>query len=399
VRFGNGRRHCQTGLNLDEANLLSLQWHALRRKGLLPEDQPKDMLLSEAASGLLERKKKARRKKSGRLLAAETLRWWRRILEPWLSGPLSGEPVSRLKRLQVEDVFYERVAAEFVKTANDELAGLKATLGYAEGRGVAFDRSILKIESAPRLVRRRRHLTPDELDFFLPFPRKDAQRLIEFDGTVGMRIGEILGLNADEVDLSEPTVSVPARKNKEKRDKKIDLTGDEAKLLRGELAKPRAPGEKAAFVTARGRRWSYNTLRTDVFEPAVRRAANAWRELHGLSEDADTPFEWRLMDEQDEPLRKSDGELVWGRLQIHDLRSTAATMMRDAGFTEEQASARIGHDDAGAIVKRIYDQGDRRARSGVQRAVKELAPNGLREAARARLAKEARPPRRKARPD
>jgi integrase len=67
------------------------------------------------------------------------------------------------------------------------------------------------------------------------------------------------------------------------------------------------------------------------------------------------------------------------RLEPHDLRATAITLMRDAGFTKEQAAARVGHADSGQLIDRIYDRGDRRARAGV-RAIDSLAPKGIRAA-------------------
>lgn len=82
-----------------------------------------------------------------------------------------------------------------------------------------------------------------------------------------------------------------------------------------------------------------------------------WREQEGLPVTAPTPF---------------DG------VQPHDLRATAATLMRDAGFSREQAAARLGHADTGQLLNRIYDVGDRRAR--MRKAIDEFAPDGLRAA-------------------
>jgi hypothetical protein len=52
--------------------------------------------------------------------------------------------------------------------------------------------------------------------------------------------------------------------------------------------------------------------------------------------------------------------------------------MRDAGFSKEQAAARLGHADSGQLLDRIYDVGDRRAR--MRKAIDALAPEGLRAA-------------------
>lgn len=64
-----------------------------------------------------------------------------------------------------------------------------------------------------------------------------------------------------------------------------------------------------------------------------------------------------------------------GRLKPHDLRATAITLMRDAGFTKEQVVARVGHADDGELIERIYDRGDRRTRANVAGAIAAL-PDG-----------------------
>ena len=93
---------------------------------------------------------------------------------------------------------------------------------------------------------------------------------------------------------------------------------------------------------------------------------------------ASTPFEWQLRDEADEPLVDDDGRPVLDRLEPHDLRATAITLMRDAGFSKEQTAARVGHADSGELIDRLYDRGDRRARAGVRAAIDNLAPQGIR---------------------
>jgi hypothetical protein len=103
-----------------------------------------------------------------------------------------------------------------------------------------------------------------------------------------------------------------------------------------------------------------------------------WREQRGLPADAATPFEWPLVDDDGELELDGNGDLVLEALEPHDLRATAATLMRDAGFTREQAAARLGHADSGKLLDRVYDQGDRRVRAGVRQAIDTLTPRGLR---------------------
>jgi hypothetical protein len=108
------------------------------------------------------------------------------------------------------------------------------------------------------------------------------------------------------------------------------------------------------FPTKTGRPWCYGDFHKLVWSKATRRAASRWREGRGLGEDAPTPFD---------------------ELEPQDLRSTAATLMRDAGFAREEAAARLGHADSGAVLDRIYDQDDRRAR--MRKAIEQRAPRGL----------------------
>ncbi len=114
--------------------------------------------------------------------------------------------------------------------------------------------------------------------------------------------------------------------------------------------------------------------------PTRRRAAIAWRREHELAAGAATPFEWSAV---------MDGETVTVGIAPHDFRRTAATMLRDAGFTKEQAATRLGHADDGQLLDRVYDRGDRVQRGrraldefeGVREA---LAPAGARRRRRAR---------------
>jgi integrase len=180
--------------------------------------------------------------------------------------------------------------------------------------------------------------------------------MLLFKGTVGNRIGELFTLTEDRVDLADRSILIPAELCKEGIEKAIDLTIEEAALLRQQLL-ARPPGTPLVFPTKTGRPWRYGDFHKLVWSKAIRRAAKVWREERRLGENDPTPFD---------------------ELEPHDLRATAATLMRDAGFSREDAAARLGHADSGALLDRIYDQGDRRAR--MRRAIETLAPRGLRAA-------------------
>jgi integrase len=95
----------------------------------------------------------------------------------------------------------------------------------------------------------------------------------------------------------------------------------------------RAPS-RYVFPKREGGPWTYRHWRKLIWDKARERARKAWRERDGLDDEAPTPF---------------------CELTPHDLRSTAATLMRDAGFSREEAAARLGHADTGQLLDRVYD--------------------------------------------
>jgi hypothetical protein len=173
---------------------------------------------------------------------------------------------------------------------------------------------------------------------------------------------------------------MPAGLCKEATDKTIDFTAEEVQLVREQLV-ARAPGSRCIFPTATGLTWKgrYGDWHRDVWTKAVVRSARDWRELNALDDSAPTPYEWPMRDEADEPLLDEEGQPVFDRLEPHDLRATAITLMRDSQYTKEQTAARVGHTDT-VLIDRIYDRGDPRARAGVRTAIDTLTPKGIRAA-------------------
>jgi integrase len=370
----------------DEANACALELDRRRKAGLPPTDAHSDPTLGEASRMLLTRKQTQVSRKTKRKLRAKGIKHWENATRDWREGRHAATPLSLLRRDLLEDDVLETVA-EHPTAGRNKLEALKASLKLAGERGARFDLSILTIEPIIVEQRKRRALSVVELEFFVRHGPPDyAKRLVLFKGTTGMRCEEVFSLTDDRVDLDACTAFVPAALCKEAVDKTVPLTPEEVTLVREQLgglrvAEPtatahlpqRGAGTRLVFPKAEGGRWStssgaYHKL---VWSKAVRRAAAAWRAAHRLDERDATPFEWFV-----EPERDGDD----GRRTItpHDLRSTAATLMRDAGMSRDDAAARLGHADAGELLDEIYDQGDRAAR--VARALAEFAPEGLRAA-------------------
>ncbi|HKE79042.1 MAG TPA: hypothetical protein VKB54_07025 [Solirubrobacteraceae bacterium] len=373
----NGRPYIQTGLTSpDQANELRIQWGRLRDAGLTPAHAPREETLAEACEALLARKRTTVSRKTKRRLRRRGIEWWERATRPWREGDFASTPLSLLDRNRLEDRILAR-ALETPKTARDELDGLKAALRLAGSRNVRFDPAILTIERPVVTPRQRRAADAHQLELLADLAPPYAQRMLRIKGTVGNRFEELATLTDDRVDLEQATIFIPAHLCKEGEDKTIDLTREEVHELRHQLLE-RAPGTPLVFPTKTGRPWRHYQFLRLVWYKARARADHAWRETHGLDEQADTPFLWRLLDPDGRPVVDEDGDPVWDGLKPHDLRATAATLMRDAGFPKEEAAARLGHADSGALTDRLYDQGDRRAR--VRRAIDEHAPHGLRAA-------------------
>ena len=369
-------RHIEMRDNADDANALALELRRRRDAGLPPNDGVADPTLRQAADALLARKASAVSRKTKRPLSANGRKHWDISTRPWREGPHADVPLSLLRRDRLEDVVLA-LAAEHPTTARNALESLKATLRYAGDRGARFDLALLGIEAVVVEPRVRRALTIAQLDFLVAHVPAYARRLVLFLATTGLRCEEAFTLTDDRVNLGDASVSIPAPFNKEGRDKVVPLTPEEVALVREQLgvlhvvdaASPtahlpsRAAGTDLVWPKAQGGRWSTSRphFHKLVWSKATTRAAAAWREDHNLGADDATPFD---------------------DLKPHDLRATAATLMRDAGLSKDDAADRLGHADT-SLLDNVYDQGDRAAR--VARGLAAAAPDGLRAAA-ARLA-------------
>jgi integrase len=352
-----GSPHIETGLPTpDAANARVLQLKELRRLGLPPAAAPADSTLAEATEAFLTRKQVSGR---GRKLRARGLEHWQRSCKPWLEGDHAGTPLRLLRRQTLERACTAR-AAVAPTAARNELQALKAVLRYAAEPDL--DQSILTIEAIAVDPRTRRALAVEELELLAEQAPLYARRMLLLLGTTGLRCGEAFSLTDDRLDLQRATDDLPAHGTatvtaelaKERLAKQVALDAQDVALLREQLL-ARAPGTRLVFPTATGRAWRYSQFHKLVWTKACRRAADVWRDERDLDEDAPTPF---------------------CDLTPHDLRSTAATLMRAAGFTREEAADRLGHVDSGELLDRIYDQGNRGARA--QRAIAAKAPRGLR---------------------
>lgn len=353
----HGVRHTRVVATQDAAITLRAQWRELKAAGLAPEAAPADVTVREACDALLAAKRTLVSRKTKRRLSERTLEAWEAQLRPWREGALGDLPVSLLRADTVRRIVVGR-AAKAPTAAKHELEGIKAALLEAERGGAEIASAILRIEPVVTEPAPLHAFTADELEWLAGFAPAYARDQILFLGTSGMRQGEAWTLTTDRVDLRGRRVFIPAALCKERRDKWVPLTDEEVDILRralkGALARP--GNSRLVFPTREGSQWRRSWWRKLVVAKVRAGAGAAWREENG------------------------DGASPYDGFRTHWLRATAATLMRDAGIPRELAAARLGHADAGELLERIYDHGDRELR--LADALATHAPTGLRAAAK-----------------
>jgi integrase len=345
VRVGRGDRGEALG-TFERAVVRAEEKRELLALGVqAPPRRARERTLLEAIDELLARKRVSGTHGPLRKRGIED---WEQKMDFWREQRFAALPLRRLDRTTVEDAILERASAH-PTSAREELQKLKAVLRYAASRGSEFPLGLLEIE--PVRVRREpkgQALSLEELDFFCRYAAEHERRSLAFAGTIGLRVGELVGLADEHVDLEERLLRIPAEMCKERRAKTIPLFADEVQLLAEQLA-ARPAGAERVFCRKGGTRWRPQNFYDKVVVATRKRAAIAWRREHGLGEDAATPFD---------------------TVAPHDFRRTAATLMRDAGLTREQTATRLGHGDDGQLLDRVYDRGDRVERA--RRALEEI---------------------------
>ncbi len=133
---------------------------------------------------------------------------------------------------------------------------------------------------------------------------------------------------------------MPEWATKERREKVLDLLPEECDLIR-EQRLVRSPntvvgfeGSLLLFPRPGGTPWRYHSsFWNRVIVPTRTKEATAWREEHGTTANAPTPFD---------------------NFKPRDLRRGASTLMRELGISPELAASRLGHKDAGHLLVTVY---------------------------------------------
>ena len=255
----------------------------------------------------------------------------------WIRAGLGGRRLDVLGLVECEDAIVTR-ASEHRAAAKQELEWFKRALMDAQRRGQRFDPALLNI---PPIRRRdeREGIALDVADlqwlaswfppYLVGFP--------EIVGALALRLGEALTLTDDRIDLARGSVFIPARLNKEGRDKVIELAGFERELIEVQReARPKGTALLFPRVKRRGSGaalWNTNYFREQVWRPARAAASRELREVQGLPEWEPTRFDLLIP---------------------HDLRHTGISSMAAGGMRPEVIAKRVGHSDGGKLILERY---------------------------------------------
>jgi hypothetical protein len=333
----------QSFATADEAKRFAIDIDIARAQGKpLSQVPDKRVTLAQAATAYGTRRK-ARKTKKGHKLAQKTVDWIDDSLHPWIAGPLAGTAIVDLSFREVDEYLTDR-QLEHARSAANERQFLLGTLEHARDHmNAQVDPKLFTLEPIHVEVREREALTRAELEFLVSYAPDYGRRLLHFLGTTGMRINEAFLLEDGWLSDDHRVVHVPDWACKERRDKDVVLYREEPQLVRDQIL-ARAQHARRLFPKKEGTAWRYQHFDKLVWSKAKRRAAAAWQEQQGT--DGPTPFD---------------------DLTLHDLRSTAISLMREDGVAPEIVAVRVGHDDGGALALRKY----RKMRTAEQRATLE----------------------------
>lgn len=286
---------------------------------------------------------------AGGRIAPGTLEVWGIKLRPWMPGPWqavdeAGRPFHERHLSQLDagevNLSLRRLEASTPSAAFKATRGLKAALRSAALGGATFPMGLLELPDVRQKPRPGRALKPDAVEWFANCWGERLATLPEFVATVGLRIGEALGARTEWWDRAAHTLFIPHWLAKERRDKWVPLFPDEEALLSRQVA---LIGGTSPYLWPRpeGGQWDHGGFWRRVWTPAVLLAAESWDVIAGTR----YPFD--------------DGTgSKTARLRPHDLRHTAATLMRKAGVEVDVAAARLGHKDGGWLYLTLYNHPD-----------------------------------------
>lgn len=158
------------------------------------------------------------------------------------------------------------------RTANFTLTMVKTALNWGIDRGAILSNPLEKFKKLKgEQVKERRAMSEEEIQFLLANATGQDKEIFLFALSTGCRMGEILSLEWQDVDLFSGQVMIQASKAKGKRSRLIPITGELLEILRGRPGKPEAlvfespknPG-KPLCISALRKRFKKNLTKAGI---------------------------------------------------------------------------------------------------------------------------------------
>lgn len=240
--------------------------------------------------------------------------------------------VDRLTAIYITQQFRSKLSNN--TTINTYIVRTKAILNWAHAQGLMESRNqidlLKKLPTAP--PQKPKYMESDELQLLLSGLKVERWRLLtEFLALSGLRIGEAIALNKDDIDLQSGVIHISKsydQYNKKVSVPKTDASADDI-FIQTELEE--CIHKINAYI-----------LRTSI--------------LRGIKSKLffpDSNGDYLTYNTYNKYFKSNTERIIGKRLTPHSLRHTHASLLFEQGFTLDEVSRRLRHSDS-KVTKDIY---------------------------------------------
>jgi integrase len=285
------------------------------------------------------------------------------LVRAYITPAIGHRPLGKLEHADVQELVTGLLASgKSARTARYTLAVLRRALGRAVLWG-RVPRNVALLVTPPPLTRRERVvLTPEQGRALLAAARGHPhEALYRVALSLGLRIGEVLGLRWEDVDLDAGTLRVVQAV--QRVGGKLVISPPKTQRSRRVLPLPGALAH--ALADRRDRQWADR-----------KRAGERWREW-GLvfTTRAGTPLEPRNTVRTFKALLKQAG---LPDIRFHDLRHSCVSLLVAAGHHPRVVMETLGHSQIG-ITMEVYSHVYTGAQDAVAATMDALFPDAAHE--------------------
>lgn len=195
-----------------------------------------------------QEKKKAKACESGpmtvRMLADEYLRLYasklrgyreiKRKLDVEILPVVGDVPLASLHRRDIHRVLDRIKERGSLSMASRTFTDLRAMLSWAVARGYLDNNPAARMDEAPTAKPRERYLSEEEIAALWPalsMFKKPVELALKLALVTGQRIGEVCGINEEELDLAKALWTIPAERSKNGQSHTVPLSNMALELI------------------------------------------------------------------------------------------------------------------------------------------------------------------------